>query len=177
MSSPAVLDGPEELKAQADTAFRAGEYCSMCVLRLNRTHETAHAALCLAFRHHALCSTCGCDPMPNLAAQLEDDACAGDYTAAATAFSAALDSAPAGSSLRKTLAANLSAAHERRGDFAAALAAADTAVAAMPEWDRAYLRSKSMCAHRQLGSYEQNAQNLVCRMPTLHMTRSHVMLR
>ena len=67
-------------------------------------------------------------------------ATAGNYDGAAVAFSAALAAAPAGGSLHKTLAANLSAAHERHGDFAAALVAADTAVSAAPCWEKAYLR-------------------------------------
>ncbi len=64
----------------------------------------------------------------------------GDYEAAAAAFARAADAASPSSALRKTLTANLSAAHEARGDFEAALKAADAAVDAAPRWSKAYLR-------------------------------------
>ena len=67
---------------------------------------------------------------------------AGDFAAAAAAFGAGLARVPQDQPLHKTLAANLSAAHERLGDFVAALQAANAAVAAAPLWSKAHLRCR-----------------------------------
>jgi hypothetical protein len=64
----------------------------------------------------------------------------GDFAAAIAAFAAGLAMVPQDQPLHKTLAANLSAAYERLGDFSAALQAADAAVAAAPLWSKAHLR-------------------------------------
>ena len=72
----------------------------------------------------------------------DDDVHAGDFAAAAAAFAAGLAMVPQDQPLHKTLAANLSAAHERLGDFTAALQAANAAAAAAPLWSKAHLRCR-----------------------------------
>jgi hypothetical protein len=70
----------------------------------------------------------------------DDHVHAGDFAAAAAAFADGLAGVPQEEPLHKTLAANLSAAQERLGDFPAALQAANAAVAAAPLWSKAHLR-------------------------------------
>jgi hypothetical protein len=134
----AVLNGvqeAEEMKQRGDAAFIAGMHADAVMLHCYcylpcATQQTGvtHSFCIAACRH--------------LEVTFDDHVHAGDFAAAAAAFAAGLAGAPQEQPLHKTLAANLSAAHERLGDFPAALQAANAAVAAAPLWSKAYLRCR-----------------------------------
>lgn len=134
-------ESAEELKQRGDAAFLAGvvpigdqsrlrPLCNIILGRVRHTPVLSLAASCtsesgtIPYRFAVLLHT-------------------GDIASAAAAFTTGLGCTPQSDALRKTLAANLSVAHEQAGDFAAALQAADAAVAAAPRWAKAHLR---LCA-------------------------------
>ena len=80
---------------------------------------------------------------------------AGEYREALACYSTALDDAAGDDVASGSLQSNISACHAALKDFAAALAAAERAVALRPDWPKAH--SRAGAAHHGLGDLEAAA--------------------